>query len=41
MEKQNNCTGNVILVDTPGFEETGPNSAENVLKQVVKWMNQK
>jgi len=31
----------VILVDTPGFEETGRNSAESVLNQVVRWMKQK
>jgi len=31
----------VILVDTPGYEETGLNSPESVLKQVVKWMKQK
>ena len=29
---------NIILVDTPGFED---NSADSVLKQVVKWMKKK
>jgi len=31
----------VILVDTPGFEETELNSAESVLNEVVKWMEKK
>jgi len=32
---------NIILVDTPGFEETGLDSPESVLKQVVKWVKKK
>ena len=41
--KMGNRTDNstVILVDTPGFENTGPNSSKRILIQVVRWMKQK